>query len=442
MSRFAFVLFALTVGVSAAEPPDFARVEEVFNKHCLDCHSATDPEKNLVLENHASLLKGGESGAVVLAGRSSESLLAKFLEGNAGKTGKNQFMPPGKRERLTPAEIALVKAWIDAGALPSRESAQPAVRVLKLPKIEPKVSPPRAIHALANSASAGLIAVARYGEVELFDARTRSLVRTLAGHRGHVNAVAFSSDGRLVAAAGEPGQFGEARLWNTTDGSLLRVFEGHKDALYSAALSPDGRVLATGSYDQKIKLWEVATGKELRTLAAHNGAIFGLAFRRDGKVLASASADRTIKLWDVATGRRLDTLSQPLKEQYTVAFSPDGTRLAAAGVDNRIRVWQISATALEGSNSLLESRFAHEGAIMKLAYSADGKTIVSTAEDRTVKLWDALKVTEKLLFEKQPDLAPALGFSGDDLVVVGRLDGTLEFYDATTGRPAKLAAKL
>src|SRR5205823_3361663 len=135
------------------------------------------------------------------------------------------------------------------------------------------------------------------------------------------------------------------------------------------------KTLATGSYDQKIKLWKVETGEELKTLSGHNGCVFDLAFRPDGKILASASADRTVKLWDVTSGERRDTLSQPLKELYAVAFSPDGKRLYAGGVDNRIRVWEVSEMAAETTNPILYSKFAHEGTILRLAFSSDGETL-------------------------------------------------------------------
>ena len=414
----------------------YAAVDAIFNEHCLDCHAAQDPEGKLVLESFEDLMKGGESGAVIAAGKSGESLLVKMIEGRAEKDGKKLIMPPGKkRKKLSAEEIAAIKTWIDAGA-PAPPKGATIAKELVVPKIEPKVPPRRAIKAIAYAPGRKLIAVARYGEVGLVSAGSHAVLRTLGEHRGSVNALAFSSDGRyLFAASGEAGLFGEVRQWDVSDGRLFYVFEGHKDAVYSVAVSPDGKTLATGSYDQKIKLWNVETGEETRTLAGHNGAVFGLAFRPDGKMLASASADRTVKLWDVASGERRDTLSQPLKEQYTVAFSLDGKRLAAGGVDNRIRVWQISENGAETTNPILYSRFAHEGAILKIVYSSDGKTLLSSADDQTVKLWDTDEIKEKLVIEKQPDWPPALAFLAEDKsFVVGRLDGSLEFYDTGTGK--------
>ena len=367
-----FLFISLAAHARAAEATnDYAAVDAIFATHCLDCHAAQEPEGKLVMETFEALMKGGESGAALKPGKSGESLMVKMIEGQIEKEGKKRIMPPGKRKKLSPEEIATIKGWIDSGALPPKEPAK-ITRELVLPKITPTVPPRRSIQALAFAAGPKLIAAARSGEVDLISSETRAVVRTLAGHRGSVNAVAFTTDGKqLAAAAGEPARFGEVRLWNVADGKLIRTFEGHKDALYSVAISPDGKTLATGSYDQKVKLWELATGKELQTLSAHNGAIFDLAFRPDGKILASASGDRTVKLWNVATGKRVETLSQPLKEQYALSWSPDGKRLAAGGADNRIRVWEISESAAETTNPLLIAKFAHEGAILNLARTLD-----------------------------------------------------------------------
>jgi WD40 repeat protein len=420
----------------AAEQPvkaEYAPVGAIFTEHCLDCHASKDPEGELVLESFDSLMKGGELGPALVAGKSGDSLLVRMIEGHFEKDGKKLIMPPGKRQKLSSAEIAAVRAWIDAGAPAPTGPAAP--KELVFPKIIPNGAPRNPINAVAYSPATKLLAVGRYGEVELRSPADLTLLRELPGQRGNVNALVFSANGeQLFAAGGQPGVSGEVRRWSVAEARQIALFEGHQDAIYSLALSPDGKMLATGGYDQKIKLWDVETGKEIKTLSGHNGCVYHLAFRPDGNILASASADRTVKLWDVASGERRDTLSQSLKELYTVAFSPDGKWLAAGGADNRLRVWEISPTAAETANPMLHSIFAHEGAILNLVFSEDGKALLSSADDRTVKLWNTDEMKERLVLEKQPDWPPALAFVGGPRVVVGRSDGSFALYDSTSGK--------
>ena len=77
--------------------PDFRAVSQIFAEHCLDCHSQDEPDGELVLETHASLSKGGESGPVIIPGKSAESLLVRMVEGSYERDGKTRFMPPGRR---------------------------------------------------------------------------------------------------------------------------------------------------------------------------------------------------------------------------------------------------------------------------------------------------------------------------------------------------------
>ncbi len=86
-----------------------------------------------------------------------------------------------------------------------------------------------------------------------------------------------------------------------------------------------------------------------------------------------------MKLWEVNTGRRLDTFSQPLKEQAAVAFSPDGKLVAAGGSDNRLRVWKVSQEAVEGTNQLVATRFAHEGSLRGVSFDPGGRQIFTSA---------------------------------------------------------------
>ena len=77
-------------------------------------------------------------------------------------------------------------------------------------------------------------------------------VRTLAGHTGAVNSVAFSPDSARVSTASEDNT---ARLWDVATGQLLHTFTGHTDAVFAAPFSPDGRRLATASADETARLW-------------------------------------------------------------------------------------------------------------------------------------------------------------------------------------------
>ena len=110
-----FFISHLTAAESG-ETNEYAAVNAIFTEHCLDCHGSQDPEGHFVLEDFDALMKGGEIGAAVVAGKSGESLLVQMIEGKFEKDGKKKIMPPGKRKKLEPMEIAAIRAWIDAGA--------------------------------------------------------------------------------------------------------------------------------------------------------------------------------------------------------------------------------------------------------------------------------------------------------------------------------------
>jgi len=421
----------LTTGAPAA---DFSEVEPLLQEHCVECHGAQEPEGGLVLESFAAMMKGGESGPAIVPGKSGESLLVRAMEGAWGKTGKNQFMPPGRRERMSPEAIARFKAWIDAGA--PAPSAASAPREIRAPRIEPRVPPRRPVQALAFEPKARRLAVARPDAVEWVAVDSRSVERTFSGFRGTANALAISSDGQFLFAGAGDATGGEIVQWRVSNGERVRTFSGHSDAVFSLAVTPDGRTLASGGYDYRIRLWPVTGDGQPVDIAVNQGAIFGLAFRPDGQVLASVSYDRTAKLYAMPSGNRLETLGHALKELNAVAFSPDGTTLLTAGNDNRIRAYRIGAEGREGSNELKATVFAHEGGILRLAYSPDGRTVASVSDDRTAKLLDAATLKPRATLEIQPDWPTAVTFAGDALVVVGRADGTLEYYEASSGKPA------
>ncbi|MBN8249630.1 MAG: hypothetical protein J0L84_19600, partial [Verrucomicrobia bacterium] len=428
----AWVLF---LGIaSAVRAADFSEIEPLLQEHCVECHGAQEPDGCLVLESFATLMKGGESGPAVVPGKSGESLLVQAMQGAWGKTGKNQFMPPGKRERMSPDAITRFKAWIDAGA-PAPVTAS-APRELRIPRIEPRTPPRRPVQALAYEPKSRRMAVARPDAVEWLSVESRAVERTFSGFRGTANALAISADGQFLFAGAGDATGGEIVQWRVSDGERVRTFSGHSDAVFCLALTPDGHTLASGGYDYGIRLWPVTGDAEAVVVSVNQGAILGLAFRPDGRVLASVSYDRTAKLYSMPAGTRLETLGHALKELNAVAFSPDGTTLLTGGNDNRIRAYRIGTDGREGSNELVSTAFAHEGGILRLAYSPDGRTVASVSEDRTAKLLDAGTLKPRATLEFQPDWPTAVAFAGDALLVMGRADGTLGYYETASGKPA------
>ena len=418
----ASILFS--TDVVGADVADFnAQVLPIFRKYCNGCHNARELEGGLILEDFARAMKGGETGAAIVAGKSAESRLWKLV------TAQDETrMPPKDQIAPKPEELAVIRAWIDGGAKPPAGGL--AAIGLVTPKIGLRGAAREPVTSIAVSPDGRWIARATPHSVEILNATDRAVMRLLSGHTGQINDVSFSSDSKwLSVAAGETGLSGEATLWKTGDWTRGPVFRGHRDSIYAARISPDTKLLATASYDREVLIWDVATAKPLQTLTGHNDAIYGLSFSPTGRFLATASGDRTVKLWDVATGQRLDTFAQPSKDQYTVAFSPDGKFVAAGGVDFRLRVWQISDTAQEGTNPILYARFAHEGPILKVAFSPDGRLLATSSEDRLIKLWETQTFTQVAVLERQPDWSAALSFSHDNRqLFVGRMNGGMTAY--------------
>jgi WD40 repeat protein len=111
--------------------------------------------------------------------------------------------------------------------------------------------------------------------------------------------VAFSPDGKTLAS-GHRG--GTIKLWDSATGEERATLEqGHGDSDRYVAFSPDGRVLAAANYyEGTVTLWDAVTGKYRARLDGHALYVSCVAFTADGKKLASGSYDKTVKLWEVA----------------------------------------------------------------------------------------------------------------------------------------------
>ncbi len=293
-------------------------------------------------------------------------------------------------------------------------------------------APPPPVTALAYHPSGKFLLAGTYGEVAVIDPAKGEVTARLPGFTQRVTAIRFSNDGKLLAvASGEPGKAGAVQLFAVdAEGKITAKapLAGHKDIVYALDFSPDGKSLASAGYDRVIRVTDTSGDKApVLELKDHSDTVYGLAWHPGGALLASAGADRAVKVWDVASGKRLYTLGDPTDWVYAVAWHPEGKLLAAAGVDKSIRVWQADGEA----GKLVTSVFAHTAPVTKLLYAADGKTLYSASEGKTVKRWDAAKMAEQVVFPPQPETVLSLALRPDgQQVAVGRFDGVLQLLDA------------
>jgi hypothetical protein len=407
-------------------PADFGRdVMPILETNCLRCHSTAKSEGGLLVESHDDLLRGGDSGAPIVAGNPDESPFILQVEGRA-----KPKMPP--KSDLAPEEIAVLRAWVAAGAKyspvprPSLDERVPALT--QTAPVRPQAT------SLAWRPDGTELAVAGYRQVSRVAMPEGAVVGRLEGLHDQVRSVAFSPDGSLVAAGGgTPGAFGELVLYESSTGAVRARLDGHRDYVYHVAFNHDGTRLASCGYDRLIRIWDTASGKLTAVLKEHTEAVYAVAFSNDGVLLASAAADRSVKIWKVDDGTRLYTVTDPTDAVLTLAFRPGTRQLAAAGQDKRVRVWEIGDAAPRA----VSSRPAHNAAVLRLAFSRDGRQLATTGADRTVKIWNA--ATGELLrtLAAQSDWSQGLAFSPEGRqLAVGRYDGSVSVYDTATGTRA------
>jgi WD40 repeat protein len=202
------------------------------------------------------------------------------------------------------------------------------------------------------------------GNVELWDTQTGVLkwvVSWTHAKAGSIFSLAVSPDGKLLACASV---YSMVQLRDAQTGRLVRTLTGFRKSVTAVAFSPDGQTLATGcgeplmrgmstgnpqrlksienaSSDNTVRLWDVRTWQVRQTLTGHNGNITSLAYSPDGKLLASGSIDSTIKLWDAKSGQLTRTLAGHKSGVWSIDFAPDGGTLVSGSYDNTVRLWRI-----------------------------------------------------------------------------------------------------
>jgi WD40 repeat protein len=271
----------------------------------------------------------------------------------------------------------------------------------------------------------------------------------LRGHRQGPFSLAFAPDGKLLASGGGA----RARLWDVAKGAELRPLPEQGGPVIAVAFSADGRALTAASGEGQGRVWDVSTGRERHRCAAaqqpdgretdYHRMLLNLssppsrvpfcqtlALSANGTTLARLSAPNRILLCKVASGKASWPAADPALAGYPTlpsdafagcfAFSPDGKRLASFCADGRARLWEVAM------RKELRRFEGHAGPLGRLAFCADGKTLISLAwafpkgpfdpnGKETVHCWDVVTGKEARRFQIPRSVPYALSPDGKAL---------------------------
>jgi WD40 repeat protein len=277
-----------------------------------------------------------------------------------------------------------------------------------------------------------LAAVANTARV--WDLRAQKELLAPRGYPGRCNSLAFSADGRHVAAAYSSGT---VAVWQTESGKPVFSTRLPEGGVGNVAFGPgvdDGRLAFAHGSEVRVQDWRQAAGPETRTLRGHGGGLRGIAFSPDGKHLVSTGADRRVLVWDAYAppGRPpVLELEAPAAPVNAVAYDKHGRRIAGAGQDGTVLVWDAVTGQL---GPPLEG---HSDAVTGVAFSPDGKYLASGSADTMVKVWDAGSGGLRFTLDGHREKVTAVAFSPDGKRLASACnDWGVKVWDTATGRQA------
>jgi len=288
--------------------------------------------------------------------------------------------PASPTATLLPAEPTVLPATPTADASVQSGTPLPTGAVITVANAPALIQLARwgqgTVNNVDYSPKAGLVAVASPFGVTLYNAQTLAAVRSLPAN-GSMRQVVFSPDGSKLAASGDDKT---VWLWQVADGALLRWINSFSSPRFGDLFfSPDSSVLAIPS-GTILQLRRASDGALLRTVT-HKDIVAWAAFSPDGSTLLLqpalefTSEHLPKELWRVSDATRLGAL----EKSDLFAFSPDGSKLAVSD-GNTVTFWHVS-------DSKQLNSFQSPGFLMRINFSPDGSTLVTTSWDKTVRLW-------------------------------------------------------
>jgi len=308
--------------------------------------------------------------------------------------------------------------------------------------LQPAPPPPAPITPIAEiAAHRGTVTGAAYSEdarqivtagadgtMKLWDAGTRSLVRTIELDDGPATALAVSGRRALTGHAN-----GKVVLWDIDRAEKIASVQRNEANIWAVAFTGDPNRFASASHDWKVTLWDARqAAAPLQVLDGHENSVQALAYAPQQLLLASGSADKTVRLWNLDTLSLKRSYSGPRDFVTSLAFSQNGKMLAAGALDGRIHLWSVL------SSRRLRALSGHKGRVADLAFSPSGDRLASAGEDGTVRLWDLPRGRIARALTGHVGGATAVAFSPDGLHLVSAgVDGRVRLWAIPLGQLAR-----
>lgn len=267
------------------------------------------------------------------------------------------------------------------------------------------------------------------GRQFLQDITVASLVANF-DHDGAVKTIAISNNNKYLAI-GTSGNDNSIYIWEIATKKMIAQLH-HLDGVISVMFSPDGKFVISGGLDNTIRVWKTISGEEV-TQIKNDSISYPLVFSPNGiYAAASSNYDGIIRVWDIYQGVEIsqiypDMIAFPnISYIAFIAFSPDGKYILSGGNENTVRISDIQT-------GRMIYRLNHDAPVSSGVFSSDGKYIVSGSYDNTARVWEADTGIE---ISRMTHLGPVLSvsFSPDGKYILSTSeDHTARIWDTLTG---------